>query len=175
MDTTADTKGLTLPIQGILEYWKSLPLEQDLPYKSALDPLLIPTEILPHIFLVELSYDPFSAYIRLQGTYLNNSLGQHFTGQFIDEDNFGPYSAEVLKLYEQLANRRTPYISHEEIISQDDMNVMVEAIHLPLLDDQGGVKYILGAISRLSGLSNPESGFVPNRWEVNSFKEIKLD
>ncbi|WP_419904755.1 PAS domain-containing protein [Kiloniella sp.] len=174
MDFATGTKGLTLPVQGILDYWKSMPVEKDLPLKSTLDPLSIATEILPHIFLVELNYEPFSAFIRLQGTYLNNSLGQHYTGKFIDETTFGGYATEILELYEQAAHRRMPYISHEEISSREDLSVIVEAIHLPLIDEHGTVKYILGAVSRLSEIPSPESEFVASRWEVNTIKQVAL-
>jgi hypothetical protein len=175
VELSSDIKGLTRPVEGILNYWKSLPFEQDLPFKSSLDPLDIPTNILPHIFLVELNYNPFSACIRLQGTYLNSSLGQHYTGKLIDKTTFGDYAIEILALYEQSAERRTPYISREEISSSDNTSMFVEAIHLPLIDEQGMVKYILGAVSKLSGLPDTESDFVASHWEVNQVEKITLD
>ncbi len=174
VEPTTETKGLTLPVQGILEYWKTLPFEQDLPFKSALDPLSIPTEILPHVFLVELGSNPFSALIRLQGTYLNHALGQHFTGQYIDETTFGAGAVEILDHYEQTVKRRTPYVSQEEVTFRKDESVIVEAIHLPLIDNLGEVKYILGAISRLSGIVNSKNDFIPSHWELNNIKRVTL-
>ena len=76
MGQPAEILELSDPVRRVYDYWQSLPNLKGLPLKSALEPMNMPLQILPHVFLVELEYEPFAALIRLQGTYINSALGQ---------------------------------------------------------------------------------------------------
>ena len=172
MESSNNPIKLTDPVKGIYDYWRSLPQCKGLPMKSALDPIGIPSEFLPHIFLVQLEYNPFSALVRLQGTYLNYSLGQHFTDKYVDESTFGDSAATILASYEEAATKRMAYVSQEEVHSSSQKRILIEAIHLPMVDDEGDVKFIFGALSRLSGADRIDQEFRGHHWEIKSRSQI---
>ncbi|WP_162938135.1 PAS domain-containing protein [Kiloniella sp. EL199] len=171
-DLTTDLDSLTAPVKGVYDYWQSLPRCRGLPLKSALAPMEIPREFLPHVFLMELEYDPFAALVRLQGTYINYSLGQHFTDKYVDESTFGENAADILASYEEAAIKRVAYVSQEEILSTPQQTMLIEAIHLPMVDQEGEVKFIFGALSRLSGSDNPDQEFRGRQWDVKMRSQV---
>ncbi|WP_085899320.1 PAS domain-containing protein [Kiloniella majae] len=171
-DLTTDLNSLTAPVKGVYDYWQSLPKCRGLPLKSALAPMEIPLEFLPHVFLMELEYNPFAALVRLQGTYINYSLGQHFTDKYVDESTFGESAAAILDSYEEAAIKRVAYVSQEEVLSTSQQKMLIEAIHLPMVDEEGDVKFILGALSRLSGSENSDQEFRGQHWDVKIRSQI---
>ncbi|WP_417454525.1 PAS domain-containing protein [Kiloniella sp.] len=172
MEKPNDLLKLTAPVKGIYDYWRSLPTCEGLPLKSALDPVEIPSGFLPHIFLVQLEYNPFAAFVRLQGTYLNYSLGQYFTDKYVDKSTFGDSAATILASYEEAAAKRMAYVSQEEIQSSKYQSILIEAIHLPMVDDVGDVKFILGALSRISGADSTDLEFRGRHWDIKARSQI---
>jgi hypothetical protein len=172
VEESTDLNSLTAPVKGVYDYWLSLPKCRGLPLKSALTPIEIPPDFLPHVFLMELEYNPFAALVRLQGTYINYSLGQHFTDKYVDESTFGESAVDILASYEEAATKRVAYVSQEEILSTSQQTMLIEAIHLPMVDEDGEVKFILGALSRLSGSENPDQEFRGRHWDVKMRNQI---
>jgi hypothetical protein len=168
----ADLDSLAAPVRGVYEYWEALPKFQGLPLKSSLDPVDMPLEYLPYVFLVQLEYNPFAALIRLQGTYINHSLGEYFTNKYIDESTFGESAPAILAGYEEAAIKRVAYVSHEEVHAISGQTMVIEAIHLPMVDEQGKVIYFLGALSRISGSTNHDHEFRGQRWDVKAVNKI---
>lgn len=171
-DFATDLNSLTAPVKGVYDYWQSLPKRKGLPLKSELAPMEIPLEFLPHVFLMELEYNPFAAQVRLQGTYINYSLGQHFTDKYVDESTFGESAAAILDSYKEAARKRVAYVSQEEILSTSQQKMLIEAIHLPMVDEGGEVKFILGALSRLSGSESFDQKFRGHHWDVKARSQI---
>ncbi|WP_020591292.1 PAS domain-containing protein [Kiloniella laminariae] len=154
-------------LRGLLDYWKSLPAKPNLPLKTSFDPLAVPRQIWPQIFLCQLFYDPFSVLIRLQGTYLNDKLHQKFTGKYIDYSTFGPAAVKILHNYQRAAQNRTGYLSQERLCFGERDGVFLEAIHLPLLDETGRVSHILGALERLPGQADCHEKFEARRRDIS--------
>ncbi|MCZ4279940.1 PAS domain-containing protein [Kiloniella laminariae] len=153
-------------LRGLLSYWQSLPLKQDLPLKASFDPLSVPRQIWPQLFLCQLFYEPFSVLIRLQGTYLNDKLHQQFTGKYIDETTFGASASKVLRAYQRAALKRVGYLSQERLCFGEGFGVFLEAIHLPLLDEKGQVSHMLGALERLPCQADCLDNFTPRRRDI---------
>ena len=173
MEQFADLDNLAPPVLGVYKYWLSLPKCAELPLKSCLDPVDIPTKLLPHVFLVQLETNPFAALIRLQGTYINHSLGEYFTDKYIDESTFGDSASAILAGYEEAAQKRVAYVSHEEVYGLSGQTMLIEAIHLPMVDEEEGhVNYFLGALSRISGVTNHDHEFRGRRWDVKAISNI---
>ncbi|KKJ78667.1 hypothetical protein WH95_00845 [Kiloniella litopenaei] len=172
MEQYADLDNLSPPVLGVYKYWLTLPKCAGLPLKSSLDPVDIPTEHLPHVFLVQLEENPFAALIRLQGTYINHSIGEYFTNKYIDESTFGESATAILAGYEEAAQKRVAYVSHEEVYGISGQIMLVEAIHLPMVDEEGNVNYFLGALSRISGATNHDHEFRGRRWDVKAVSNI---
>ncbi|WP_299378864.1 PAS domain-containing protein [uncultured Kiloniella sp.] len=173
MEQYADLDNLAPPVLGVYKYWLSLPKYEGLPLKSSLDPVDIPTKLLPHVFLVQLETNPFAALIRLQGTYINHSLGEYFTDKYINESTFGNSATAILAGYEEAAQKRVAYVSHEEVYGLSGQTMLIEAIHLPMVDEEEGhVNYFLGALSRISGVTNHDHEFRGRRWDVKAISNI---
>ncbi|MCZ4279939.1 PAS domain-containing protein [Kiloniella laminariae] len=166
----------TSPVKGLFDYWKSLPADQGLPLKSALDPLGMPPRVLPYLFLCELTFVPeFSVYFRLQGTFLSEVLGQNFTGKYLDETTFGKDASRVIGHYYRVATNRVPCVTQERISSGRGVSMIMEVIHLPLADEKGEPRYIIGALARIQDAVVPETppeNFVSRYWDIEMFSEI---
>ncbi|MEQ8393983.1 PAS domain-containing protein [Thalassobaculum sp.] len=81
-------------IQALVAYWRKIHPTDGLPGRQHFDPIDIP-ELLPHIWLADVSRDPWRFRLRLIGTAIVAASGRDSTGLWCDEAfvNFDSSSA----------------------------------------------------------------------------------
>lgn len=160
--------------QQLMHYWLDRVKGDALPQRSDIDPIDMDTALLPHIFLCSVSYDPFEVYFRLQGTFINSRLGQNFKGKKIGPEIFGDAAHDINDLYYRLAHSQKPILSNEMIKSTAGTSYLVEIIHLPLVDESGTTRFVLGAIDLIDRNESYLQKFISNHWVVTTSNDVNF-
>ena len=128
-------------------------------HRSAIDPLQIDRDLLPHLFLIDVLWEAASPMprlrIRLTGTALDLAFGRSVKGRYLEEFMHGPRSADVLDAFRGCAKDHAPVW----------MRQIVEIRHKPARYVEG-VAYYLDPDAVCGGLvmgeittKNPASSF----------------
>lgn len=150
--------------RALLDYWKCLPVgEHDVPSRRDVDPVAIGPAILPHIFLSTLLEDG-QIEIRLQGTYIEEQAGQTMTGLKVDTSTYGVNAPAVRDIYHAVRSLRRPIATHETVLTSVYRTILTEVVRVPLLDGNGQVTQVLGALDRLDDQHLPGRDFFAAEW-----------
>ena len=161
--------------KSLLAYWLRLSGEGGVPQREHFDPVDLEPEVLPHIFLCSLGHAPFSVHFRLQGTFITEHLGQNYTGKELNDETFGTAAATVLDLYKQVAYGEHPVVSQELVSAANGDEILIEVLHMPLMNRQGKVAFILGSIDAVGDDYLNKKHFVSHHWSIKSTTELGLD
>src|SRR5262245_25909006 len=82
----------------LLRYWNRVRGDRVFPARADIDPAAI-KEILPHILMLTVEYEPFRVRYRLVGTEIVRLAKFDFTGRYADALNFRDDSAEDWTLF----------------------------------------------------------------------------
>jgi hypothetical protein len=129
----------------LLDYWHQKRGERAMPARSDIEPVELKT-LLPHIFMVDVEYEPFRLRYRLIGSALVGVLGQDIKGKYLDQMPllFRTFAAGAYE--EVLAARRPCYKEVSGIAAY--FRVAYKRLLLPLSNDGQSINIILGAIFR---------------------------
>lgn len=94
-------------LQRLLRYWDDKRGGRPMPARRDIDPFEIP-DLLPHVFLVGVSYDPLVFRFRLAGSEVNKLLGEEITGKTTDEIKVERLRPVFRKAYEDVVRSRQP-------------------------------------------------------------------
>ncbi len=115
MERIAPTQLESDCLRQLYAYWREKQRARGgaLPRRSDIDPLELPTLVLPHILLAERLASPAGPRwrYRLVGTAVVEAAGLDPTWGFLDEILPGGYGAYVLELYDTLFRLRRPIYS----------------------------------------------------------------
>lgn len=153
----------------LLFCWQSLPgASGGLPARSDYSPTDIPPVVLPHVFLCQITPDPFQVLIRLQGTYLAERAGQKYSGRLIDAATFGDNYQAILEVYRLVWQEQTPLVTEQRIQSPDGQTVITEVLHLPLAGNgaEKEVAFVTGSLDIIGGNSRSWTNFTAQSWSV---------
>ncbi len=99
-------------IMKFLEYWGQACGGKAMPRRTDVDPVDIPPELLPNLFLVEVVDGGRRFKFRLAGSESTLAAGRPMTGFHVDEVNPNEAYAEyVSNLYRRVVSRRRPLLS----------------------------------------------------------------
>ena len=132
-------------IRAALEYWRSILSSRAMPAPEDLDPLLIPRNVLPHVTLLDIEYEPRKRFRwRLIGTAITELLNRDLTGRYWDEtftdDEINIFAAAVdyvLKTGAPLRFTAKGHVAGKEIYD-------AEHIYLPLSRDGERIDRLFG-------------------------------
>ncbi len=137
-----DATGWDARVRRLYEYWLALREKTGrLPRRADFDPLDV-WDIVPWIWMVDVTHDPLRFRFRLMGTMHSETIGREVTGQWIDEAFPGFERAATYGDYLQVATELRP--SYRK--GRSDYHVsfkMIERIMLPLVDEGGRCTIIL--------------------------------
>ena len=153
----------------LLSYWQGLiEATEVMPKRVDYSPIDIPPDVLPHVFLCQITPVPFQVLIRLQGTYIVERAGQHHSGRMIDAETFGEDYQAVIEGYRRVYQERVPLVTEERVESPDGLNVVMEVLHLPLAGSEvrDEVSYVTGSLDIIGGNSKSWMDFQAQRWSV---------
>ncbi len=130
---------------GLLEYWEGLQREPGkLPGRQHLDPVDIPTRVLPYVVISDVERDPFRVRFRLVGTRVVAGSAFDFTGRYGDEVCLPERRPEVYGRAERVCVERVPCFRRgpPRVFAHHD-SVAVQAMLLPLARDGETVDMLL--------------------------------
>lgn len=126
----------------LYEYWRSKRGDGAVPRRADIDLSEI-THLLPILNIVEVSRDPPRFRHRLIGTEVVEAMGRDATGEYVNRDLYGDAVEEIAAALETVVREARPYrrLAHLSWYERDWMEM--EAIELPLADDEGQIVALL--------------------------------
>ncbi len=129
-------------LQRLLEYWLARRDTRPAPRRVDVDPLEIP-DLLPILNLLDVLRDPLRFRHRLVGTEVVEGMGRDVTGRFVDADLYGPATPEIFDSLALLTAEIRPFRRHSRLSWNGRQWLILEALELPLVNDDGAVEMIL--------------------------------
>jgi hypothetical protein len=131
-------------MRRIYDYWMSRRKNGRLPRREDIDPSDV-TDLLPHIFLVDIEENPRHYRFRLVGTKVVECFGLDMTGKTIDSLDLGDDADAILKHYDQAVDHGEPiYDRHRFWTEAYGQHLNYERLLLPLSSDGKRVDKLLG-------------------------------
>jgi hypothetical protein len=147
-------------IHRVYAYWKSIHPVSGLPGRQHIEPMAL-GDLLPGIWLVDVSQDPFRLRYRLVGTGVVEAMGRDTTGQWLDEahphlvndDVYWQRSRDIVASKVPSWRRGPPHLWKHETYS------IVENLIMPLAADGTNVDMlcILSVFYARSGEGKPRA------------------
>ncbi len=134
-----------IQFQKLLNHWESLRVDEEVPFRSLIDPRQFP-EMLENIFILENAV-PEQYRIRHSGMMLCEMMGYEVRGQLASSMMQNLYREKLALLLGQVLAR--PGIAELTLVAQDlhDNVISLKMLLLPLRSDFGDVNRILGCVS----------------------------
>jgi len=127
------------------DYWSEKAGDRPMPSRRDLDPVIDIPQLTRHLWLVDVEHEPLRFRFRLLGTEVVNRYGWDFTGQRLDEVDFGDYGDAIRREYEETVRSKAPiYARHHHYIEETNVFLPYERLLLPLSDDGQLVNMLLG-------------------------------
>jgi hypothetical protein len=129
-------------IPAFYAYWLSAARPGTLPDVSAIDPLLMPPEILP--FMAVYAVEPDGGLrIRLMGTAVADRTGQDLTGRMVEP--FGVMATLHARLSWGVKHRR-PYVARGQVPAAERDFIQLTALAAPFADRNGAVQRVVAVL-----------------------------
>jgi len=125
-------------------YWDSARGGKVMPARSDVDPIDIPRELLPNLFLVEVVDGGRRFKFRLVGSESTLAAGRSLTGYHVDEVNPNlAYADYVSNLYRRAIQRKRPVLSVSNFGLPEMEHRMTQRIMCPLSPDGERVTMVI--------------------------------
>jgi len=124
------------------EFWKRICDGDTLPDVSKIDPLLIPTEALPWVDLIEVQFSPTRFRIRLWGTGNVTAAGQDYSGTDLEEAEM----FDGIRRLNAVVDKRMPYFAIKPLDWHSEEyrhTTHYSVLGLPFQDEKGDITRIL--------------------------------
>jgi hypothetical protein len=129
-------------IPAFYAYWLSAAPPGALPDVSAIDPLLMPPEILP--FMAVYAVEPDGQLrIRLMGTAVADRTGEDLTGRVVEP--LGVMATLHARLSWGVKHRR-PYVAHGQVPAAERDFIQLTALAAPFADHSGAVQRVVAVL-----------------------------
>jgi len=133
-------------LTDLLRLWHDARGDRTMPARKDMDPLRLGPALLPHIMLIDVEHEPQPRFRwRLIGTHITTVLDRDMTGRYWDEIYQGKDLATLRLRADWVLQHRAPLraLGHATSHGQDFENL--EALHLPLSDDDTTINMIFAA------------------------------
>ena len=120
------------------EYWLNLPREAVVPDRRDVDPVQIPTTILPNVALLEIVDSGADAQVRLAGQEFDENFGVSLKGKKASELTQGEYRDYMLGHFRTLVDNRTAIYSESAFRWDRGGNLRTRRVMMPLSHGQPG-------------------------------------
>jgi hypothetical protein len=129
-------------IPAFYAYWLSATRLGALPEVSAIDPLLMPPEILPFMAIYAVEPDD-RLRIRLMGTAVAERTGEDLTGRMVEP--FGVMATLHARLRWGV-EQRLPYVAHGQVPAAERDFIQLTALAAPFADRSGAVQRVVAVL-----------------------------
>jgi hypothetical protein len=128
------------------DLWDRKRANRLMPARADLDPVEMP-KLLPHMALIEVRPYGQRLRVRLVGTNIVNIYGANFTGQYMDEIDFGDAGDKILSDYQFATGMKRPLFSDHAFRKLNGIDLNIERVILPLSDDNKTVSMLFVVMS----------------------------
>lgn len=132
-------------LAALLCYWQDLKNGDLLPPRRALDPSVIPADLMPHFFLYEVTRQPLDYRVRLAGSMLCATLGFEMRGKTFDEIHPADQAAAIRREFDEVVETRRPHYAERSAQWLPDRKLPYRRLLLPFADDGRTVDSLGGA------------------------------
>ena len=133
---------VSAPLRQLHDYWDDRRAGRAMPARADLDPADIP-RLLPNLILFDVEPGSERLKARLVGTNVVRMYGTDYTGQYLDEIDFGDRRKAILHDYMTCYRTKSMYVSEHTFWTTRDISYRVERLILPLSDDGETVTMLL--------------------------------
>lgn len=131
-------------IESFLQYWDSKRGELPMPRRRDIDPVDMPSALLPYLILVQIERAPFRVLYRLVGTNAVDVGSCDFTGYYLDQLEFSAWDTyDWESVYRMVADSKAPYFAVVTLRPVDGVLVRYPWALFPLTDSNGEVTHIM--------------------------------
>jgi hypothetical protein len=124
-------------------FWVAEKKNMPAPHISAIDPLLMPLQCLPHISLISIETDPLRFYVNLTGETLIEKSGQRSDGKYLDEIL---HTAATSYRYEWCMQNCKPYLYSGPLVWAPKNHKNYFALVMPFINDEGAVSKLVNIV-----------------------------
>lgn len=133
-------------LADLFAYWNAKRGNRPAPSRRDLDPREI-TRLLPFLHLIDVEPEPMRFRHRLVGSELVDMMGRNVSGKYVSDVFYGRAADEILETMRTLATEIRPFRRRSRMEWHRADWLTMEALELPLIDDNGRVNMILSGRS----------------------------
>ncbi len=138
----ADPGPLDRKLQRLMDYWQGKRGERDMPARADIDPSDIP-DLLPNIYLIDVSYDPDVYRFRLAGTEIVRIFCEEVSGKTTDQLEMVALRSLLRSHYEEVIEARGPVAADDAFVDRRKSHAY-DWLLLPLSSGGRVVDMLLG-------------------------------
>jgi len=160
--------------QDFYAYWESLALRRGgVPWRDDFNPAEI-VRLLPYVFIVEKQPETGRFFFRLSGTGIRDIMGFENTNHCLDELLQGEDLESVTEMFDQVLSQAVCVRSIEGLTYSDRSYLRVEIIRLPLCNNGGKARLVVGSLSRIEDDcdASPSLGAVKNKQVIQIENDV---
>lgn len=131
--------------RSLFDYWQSLRGPRAMPARADIDPLEIPRNILPWLYILAVSDDGNHRF-RLAGTGLDTVFNAEITGKRVDEVLEGRDLENARRSYDFVISRARPWYSSVLYRADERWEIRYSRLTLPLGPDGEKPDFLIGGL-----------------------------
>lgn len=133
--------------EQLLEYWKKLSKNGEIPKESSIDPSCI-SDIWNDCFLVNLKKTTEKRTYKYEymGEHLLDAFGMDMTSVEMLDKKVHPYLQDILSNFEQVLLKKEPVSEDSVLTNTKGLCIKYRTCMVPLANSQGDVHYIFGSM-----------------------------
>lgn len=132
-------------LKQLYAYWLAEKGARPAPARADIDPLEI-APLLPYVTLIDVERTPLRFRYRLVGTEIVNSVGEDFTGRYLDTLARLPHRDTLAAELARVVDSTEPALSLWNYVRGDGRHVRYERLVLPLMGDGVTVDMLLSGM-----------------------------
>ena len=134
-------------LKQLLKYWESIGPESQLPARTDIDPIQIPS-LLPNVMLVDVEREAVRFRFRLVGSAIVKFVGKDCKGTYVDEIRLSDEEDldDILADYKSVLASTAPVCRQRNVKTPDNRRFLYERLLLPLASDGATIDCLLGGV-----------------------------
>lgn len=132
-------------LAALLQYWRNLKSNGRLPSRRTLDLAAIPSDLVPHFFVYDVSRDPLDYRMRLAGSMLCATVGYEMRGRTFDEIHPADQAAAIREEFDRVVRSGRPHYAERSAQWLPDRELAYRRLLLPFAEDGVTVDSLAGA------------------------------
>jgi hypothetical protein len=142
------------PVLGpAFAYWTQKRGSRSMPSKRDIDPIELPTKLLPNLQIIEVIDGGARFRYRLVGTASVDAFGSDYTGRYVDEMFADDRLNFIQSIYRTVYTTKTPLFSLNRYHTTKNIDLFAYRIYMPLSENGVEVSNILGILRYQSGIA----------------------